>query len=76
MCRSTKQKCFVPLNNVLTFSIVLCHKSNCAKAYSFCAQAHLNVPGHNITIDRDHDNENHFGIGKSSIIDKIFLARS
>ena len=55
MCRSTKQKCFVPLNNVLTFSIVLYHKSNCMKTYSFCAQAHLNVPGHNIVENIDKD---------------------
>src|SRR5271155_2526621 len=45
--------CFVPLNNVLTLSIVLWHKPKCARAYSFCAQTHLNVPRHNATIDRD-----------------------
>ena len=54
MGRSTKLTCFVPLNNVLTLSIVLLHKSKCARAYSFCAQAHLNVPKHNTTIDRDY----------------------
>jgi hypothetical protein len=53
MGRSTKLTCFVPLNNVLTLSIVLLHKSKCARAYSFCAQAHLNVPKHNTTIDRE-----------------------